>query len=165
MPYEWITQPAGDDAHKAELHLWPYRSLLRRDFVIFIAGTSALVALPLVAVLGSPVVCALLPFLLLMLAGIWFALNRSYRGGEIVEELRLWDDQITLTRHTPGKPIQTWAANPHLVREQAHENGGPVPHYLTLTGGPRDVEIGAFLSEQERRTLEWELRQKLRDLG
>ncbi|MEJ6477254.1 MAG: DUF2244 domain-containing protein [Octadecabacter sp.] len=165
MPYEWITPATGDDAPKAELHLWPYRSLLRRDFVIFIAGTAALVALPLVAVLGSPVVWALLPFLLLMLAGIWFALNRSYRDGEIVEELRLWDDHITLTRHTPRKPIQTWEANPHWVRVQAHETGGPVPYYLTLKGGPRDVEIGVFLSEEERRALEWELRRKLRDLG
>ena len=39
MPYEWI-EPTDPDAPKVELHLWPYRSLLRREFVIFIAATA-----------------------------------------------------------------------------------------------------------------------------
>ncbi len=35
-----------------------------------------------------------------------------------------------------------------------HKTGGPVPNYITLTGNGRTVELGgAFLSEEERRTL------------
>ncbi|PHQ79009.1 MAG: hypothetical protein COB65_13165 [Thalassobium sp.] len=158
MPVEWITPPDTPDAPRAELHLWPYRSLLRRDFVIFIAGTATLVTLPLLAVIGSPVLWALLPFLAAMIAGVWLALNRSYRDGELLEELRIWDDRATLTRHTPRKPTQTWEANPHWIRVELHEGGGPVPFYLTLKGGPREVEIGAFLSEDERRALYGDLR-------
>jgi uncharacterized membrane protein len=44
-----------------------------------------------------------------------------------------------------------------------HERGGPVPNYVTLTGDGREVEIGAFLSEEERISLFDELTKKLRE--
>jgi uncharacterized membrane protein len=44
-----------------------------------------------------------------------------------------------------------------------HKKGGPVPEYITLAGGPREVELGAFLSEEERVTLAPELRRALQD--
>ena len=34
-----------------------------------------------------------------------------------------------------------------------HPSGGPVIDYLTLKGGPREVEIGTFLHETERPAL------------
>lgn len=157
MPYQWLPpEPAHDDTR--HLRLWPYRSLPRQGFVWFIGGTSALIALPLLAVLGSPVLWGLLPFLVLAVAGIWFALQRSYRDGEIVEDLTLTEGLVTLTRQGPRKARAEWQANPHWVRVELHETGGPVPHYLTLHGGPRPVEIGRFLSEDERVSLSAELR-------
>ena len=83
MPYEWTT-PAPDENR---LHLWPYRSLPRKGFVWFIGMTATLIALPLLVLVGSPVLWGLLPFLLLTIAGIWWALDRSYRDGEIIEDL------------------------------------------------------------------------------
>ena len=44
-----------------------------------------------------------------------------------------------------------------------HQQGGPVPWYVTLTGNGRTVEIGAFLSEYERRVLYGELASALAD--
>ena len=73
MPYEWLPPRDGE----TRLHLWPYRSLPRRGFVWFIGGTAALLLLPLIAVLGSPVLWGLLPFLLGAVGAIWWALNRS----------------------------------------------------------------------------------------
>ena len=44
-----------------------------------------------------------------------------------------------------------------------HETGGPVPHYVTLSGNGREVEIGAFLSEEERVELFSELQARFND--
>jgi uncharacterized membrane protein len=161
MPYEWQAMPAPAPAAPrspvAQLHLWPYRSLPRRGFVAFVGATAGLIALPMLTILGSPVVWGLMPFAALTLAGVWWGLTRSYRDAEIVEDLTLWPDRITLTRHGPRGRRQEWEANPHWVRVTLHERGGPVPNYLTLQGGPREVELGAFLSEDERLALRQEL--------
>ncbi|MDT8857034.1 DUF2244 domain-containing protein [Paracoccaceae bacterium Fryx2] len=169
MPYEWVTRlerapgdpgafsHAAGDGPACRLHLWPYRSLPRRGFVWCIGLLAALLALPLLAVLGTPVLWGLLPFLCLAVAGMWWALTRSYRDAEIVEELALWSDHVTLTRHGPRGRRQDWQANPHWVRVMLHASGGPVPNYLTLAGGVREVELGTFLSEPERVTLAGDL--------
>ncbi len=160
MPYEWLPPDGG--THR--LHLWPHRSLSQRGFVWFISLTATLVALPLLAVIGSPVVWALLPFLLAMLAAVWLALRKNGRDRDIVEDLCLAPDRITLARHGPRGRRQEWEANPYWLRVTLHETGGPVPHYLTLKAEAREVELGAFLSEDERIHLKRELQSRLSDL-
>ncbi|WP_323042156.1 DUF2244 domain-containing protein [Gemmobacter sp.] len=161
MPYTW-TAPSPDSP--ARLHLWAHHSLAPRGFAWVIGGTAALIALPLVAVLSTPVFWGLLPFLALAIAALWWALRRSWTDRTITEDLVLAADLVTLTRHGPRGRHQSWQANPHWVRLTRHETGGPVPHYLTLSGGPREVELGAFLTPEERLTLESDLRQRLRAL-
>ena len=153
MPYEFLSS-APQESH---LHLWPYRSLTRRGFVWFIGGTAAFIAVPLIAVIGSPVLWGLLPFLAAAIAAVWWALERSYRDGQIVEDLALTPDQITLVRHGPRGRRQDWHANPHWVQLTLHAKDGPVPNYLTLTGNGREVELGAFLTPSERMALRGEL--------
>ncbi len=46
-----------------------------------------------------------------------------------------------------------------------HPEGGPVENYVTLTGGGREVEIGAFLSEEERLSLFEDLSEKFTSAG
>ena len=157
MPYEWLP-PDGDTQR---LHLWPYRSLPRRGMVWFIGGTAALIGIPLLAVIGSPVLWGLLPFLLAAIAAIWWALERSFRDAEIVEDLAVTADQISLTRHGPRGMRADWQANPHWVKLTLHAQGGPVPQYLTLSGNGREVELGAFLTEAERRDIATDLRHRL----
>lgn len=149
MPYEWLP-PEGDTRR---LHLWPYRSLPRRGMVWFIGGTAVFIAVPLLAVLGNPMLWALLPFLLATIGAIWWALEKSFRDAEIIEDLTLSRDRVTLVRHGPRGKRQEWQANAHWVRARLYPTGGPVPHYLTLKGDGREVELGAFLSEDERKAL------------
>ncbi|MBY0351164.1 DUF2244 domain-containing protein [Tabrizicola sp.] len=153
MPYEWLP-PDGSEQH---LHLWPHRSLSQRGFVWFVGATAVLIALPLLGIIGTPVLWVLLPFLLAALWGIWFALRKNGRDRDIVEDLRLSPDRITLVRHGPKGKRQDWDANPYWLRVTLHATGGPVPNYLTLKAEGREVELGAFLSEEERVALKDEL--------
>jgi uncharacterized membrane protein len=157
MPYEWTAPDAGE----SRLRLWPYRSLTARGFVWFIGATAALIALPLLSLLGSPVLWALLPFVAAAVAAIWWALRRNANDREIMEALTLTPDRITLTRSGPRGRRQEWQDNPYWVRVTLHAQGGPVPNYLTLKGIEREVEVGAFLSEAERLSLREELASRL----
>lgn len=171
MPFEWVKGPqeapetsgafCRQDEPLAELHLWPYRSLPRRGFVNFVAITAALITLPLLAVLGTPVLWGLLPFVAGALGLMYLMLQRSYRDGELLEELTLWPDRVALVRHNPRGPRQEWQANPWWVRVSLHEKAGPVENYITLKGEGREVEIGAFLSPEERLELFADLQRHL----
>ncbi len=161
MPYEWTPEHPRDTSHW-ELSLWPYRSLLRKDFVLFIGGTAALVSLPLLTLLGQAVLWGLLPFFGLMIAGVWYALHVSYRRGEVLEELRVDDTHAHLTRFNPKGDRQEWHANRYWVTVHLHPKGGPVENYITLRGGDREVEIGAFLDAEDRLALYDELKAALR---
>lgn len=160
MPYEWLP-PDGDPQR---LQLWPHRSLTQRGFVWFVGLTAALIGLPLVVHLGTPVLWALLPFLLAAIRAIWFALRKNGRDRDIVEVLTLSPTRVTLTRHGPKGRRQDWEANPYWLRVTLHPTGGPVPNYLTLKGEGREVELGAFLSEEERVALHGELITRLAGL-
>nr|WP_260518388.1 DUF2244 domain-containing protein [Aliiroseovarius sp. M344] len=142
---------------KAELHLWPFRSLPRRGFVWVMGMGFALMLIPLLALLGSATLWWLLPFALGAMGALWFFIEKSYKDGEILEELLIWSDRMTLTRHGPRGALREWEANPYWVTVHLHKKGGPVPNYVTLKGDGREVEIGAFLSEKERPELFEEL--------
>ncbi|MEM6589259.1 MAG: DUF2244 domain-containing protein, partial [Pseudomonadota bacterium] len=94
---------------------------------------------------------------ILSVAGIWFALERSYRDGRLHEELTIDAEEIHLTRISPNGRLQEWECESYWAKAQMHKTGGPVPNYVTLSGKGREVEIGSFLSEDERVSLFGEL--------
>jgi uncharacterized membrane protein len=140
----------GHGMPRLRLILTPHKSLTPEGFVWFIGATAALIVIPLLSILGNPVFWFLLPFILGALWAIWAALKRSWRDREIYEQVLVWDDLIRLERHDPRRPSRNWEANPYWVRVALHPRGGPVPQYLTLQGGDREVELGAFLTPPER---------------
>jgi uncharacterized membrane protein len=71
--------------------------------------------------------------------------------------LTLRPEQVELVRTNPRGAEQRWEANPYWVRVEMHRKDGPVENYLTLSGSDRTVEIGAFLSPEERAALYGEL--------
>lgn len=157
MPYEWVTpletDTRTDSEPLAELHLWPYRSLPRKGFVIFIGITAGLILLPLLAVIGTAVLWGLLPFIVITVGLMWVMLERSYKQGDIIEVLTLTPDSAHLHRRNPKGDTHEWDCNIYWVQVSLHPKGGPVPNYVTLKGSGREVEIGAFLSEEERKAL------------
>ena len=145
MTYRWITPD--------RLELRPHRSLPKQGFVIVIALFFTLIMVPLAAMVGTMVLWGLLPFALIALSALWWGLQRSYRDGDILEVLETDGNDLVLTRRDPDGSTRDWRCNLHWARVSKHDRGGPVPHYVTLTGNGREVEIGAFLSEDERPAL------------
>lgn len=153
MPYHWTE----DTPTQTELRLWPHQSLPPRGMAAFVLATFTMISLPLYGLLGTKLLWGLLPFLLIAVFGIWFALSRSQLDRSIVETLTLRGDTVRLVRHNPRGPEQSWECNRYWARSELHPTGGPVPNYVTLTGNGRDVEIGSFLSEEERIALHGDL--------
>lgn len=153
MPHDWSTDPDGT----RRLTIWRHRSLDPRGFVWVIALTAGALVLPLVALLGTMVVWGLLPFALAALVGLWWAMQYGWTGGGVSERLVLTPDRVSVTRHDPGRPDRHWEGNSYWLRLRLHRDG-PVEHYLTMTDGSgREIELGAFLSPEERRALKDEL--------
>jgi len=159
MPYSW----SPNNQPETTLTLWPYQSLPPTGFVWFIGVTCAMIALPLLAVIGSVVLWGLLPFLTLAVAGVWFAIHRNRHSAKVLEILTLSGNTARLIRHNPNGPAQEWECNRYWATVELHEKDGPVPHYVTLKGNGREVEIGAFLSADERIALFNDLCGRLRD--
>jgi len=157
MPYEWSDEPRN---RRVNAQVWPHKSMTPQGFTWFIGITASLLTIPLFPLLGTLALWGLLPFLLLVLAGVWFAIRRNQSDLGLFEELEITPERIAITRHNPRGPRQTWDANPHWVEIRLNPDG-KVKDYLTLRGANREVELGAFLSPAERRALHSDLQEHL----
>ena len=161
MPYD-IREDIKDTQIKI-IEVWPYSSLKPKGFVLFLGLTFVLISFPLFNVLGTTVFWGLLPFLLAAFMGVWIALRRSLNDRQILEQLTLSKEEIALIRQNPTGEHKRWVCSPYWAKLKIYEINGPVANYITLTGNGREVELGAFLSEDERKALYRELEQLLDD--
>lgn len=157
---------SGDPFRRADpplyaVSLWPHRSLSRKGFRGFMAALAAGLSVPMISVWGTPVAWFLAPFLLGALALAWLFIVLSYRSGRLVEELRVWSDAIAVERREPRGRVLRWSANPYWVTVDLSDTP-TVERYLTLQGGGRTIELGAFLTPEERVALADDLRDALR---
>jgi Integral membrane protein (DUF2244). len=73
MPYTW-----NDNSNDVtELHLWPHQSLPAHGFTATILGIFALSTIPLYGLIGTVLLWEILPFMLLALGAMWYALRRN----------------------------------------------------------------------------------------
>lgn len=157
MPYHWTHTP--DPVHTApvaRLRLWPHQSMTGSGFVTFIGITAIMLSLPLLALLGSPVTWVLMAFFLATIAGVWFAIMKNREHRRMHEDLEIWPDRMRLEHVQPARDPLEWEAHPYWVSVHLRDKG-PVEKYLTLRGSDREVELGAFLSPEEREALHEEL--------
>ena len=163
MPYEWQdTAPDHTGAVSYRLRAWPYQSLPRRGFVWFIGLTAGFMALPVIAMLGTSVLWGLLPFVLLVIGGVWYAIQHSYAQGDMAEQLVLDRKTAYVSRRDPDGRLREWTTNSYWLRVTLRR--GPVEAYLTLTDGKREIELGAFLTPEERRSLHDDIQRRLASL-
>lgn len=165
MPYHWSTLPSSADFVAKEfedvglcLYLSSHNSLTPSGFVKFISITAVMMLIPIFAFLGHIFLWIIAGTLGLTLLAVWTALKASWRRGKVSEVLEIWTDCVRLKRTNPDGSIQEWDANPYWTEISIITKSGPVPNYLTLRGNGRTVELGSFLSEDERPILANELR-------
>ncbi len=151
MPYAW-----SETADENTVTLWPHQSMTPRGFSWFIGITALMLSLPLLAVLGSAVAWVLMVFFLATLAATWRAITANQTARSTREQLRLSETRVDLEHQPPKGPALLWEANPHWVTVNLRSDG-PVEKYLTLRGGGREVELGRFLTPEEREALYREL--------
>lgn len=154
MPYHW-TDTGPDEPRR--LRLWPHNSLSPQGFATMVLGFFLVATIPLYGLLGTVLFWGLLPFMLAATAGLYYALRRNAFDRQILEELTIGPRVTTLTHKDPRGKVESWESNTYWVSLAMHESGGPVPFYVTLKGAGREVELGAFLSEEERIALHDEL--------
>jgi uncharacterized membrane protein len=137
--------------------LWPHRSMTRSGFRWFMGALAAGLSIPMLAAGATPVGLFLAPFLVGALALAWWMIRlndrRRARQGETV---RLWADCMAVEHRTPRGRALRWSANPYWVSLDLSDTR-TVERYLTLTGAGRTIEVGAFLTPEERSALADEL--------
>lgn len=159
MPYEWQTAP---DAALQQMRLWPHQSLPAKGFAAFVLATFTMILIPTMTLLGTVLLWGMLPFVLMAVGGIYLALQSNYKSRQIEEVLTLDGTNARLTHRTPKGEVKEWQCNRYWTQVLKYESDGPVPQYITLRGECREVEIGSFLSEEERVELFDDLQRSLR---
>ena len=130
----------------------PHRSMTPYGFAWLIGLVAFGFSLPMAALIGKIALWGMFPFILITLLALYYFVMRNYDDGTVNEHIRIWPDLIAVHRHNPRAPDQYWTANPFWVRMKMIDTKA-LENYITLTGGPRDIEIGAFLSPEERKDL------------
>ncbi len=140
--------------------LWPHRSLGTKGFRWLLWGSAGMMALPILALAGTPAALALAPWAGAAFLALWGFMKLSYVSGRLTEELRLWPDAIAVERREPWGRVRRWAANPYWVEIEVKDTR-EISRYLTLRGAGRRIELGAFLTPEEREALADELRSRI----
>lgn len=143
--------------------LWPHRSLSPEGFKVILGITAVGLSLPILALAGTGAAIALAPYAALALFALWGFIKLSYRSGRITEVLRLWPDAIAVERREPWGRVRRWSANPYWVDVEMTDTKA-IERYLTLRGNGRKIELGAFLTPEERVELADELRTRIAGL-
>ena len=144
----WVEWRDRRDRPIYAVTIWPNRSLTPGLRATVLGGVAGGLSIPLVALAGTPVFWGLLPFAGTAVGLLWLGLRRSDRDRRLVEELTLWRDEVRVERREPSGRCLRWSAEPMRVRLRLRAE--PIESYLTLTGGGREIELGAFLSPPER---------------
>ena len=133
-----------------ELTLWPNRSLKGKAFVILMAITFSGAMIPIIPLLGTKTFFVIFPFSLISIALLFISLIFNYRSGKLYEKLIIWPHVIKVKRYETDGTQKEWEANPYWTKVKLYTESQKIQNYLTLSGGGREVELGAFLAPNER---------------
>ena len=137
-----------------DLELRPNRSMPERHFWRMIAGVAVIFLAMGVRflLLGA---WPILPFMLVDLVLLWWAMRASYRSGRASEHLRLDSEGLELVRVAAHGQVRRTRIEPHWARVELEELGADQNRLWLTAPNPSGSTrarhaIGAFLSPGER---------------
>lgn len=154
-PAARISGPHWRERHDRPVYqatLWPNQSLTHRGYLIALLAAGAGFALPLLGLIGTGIFWLIAIFVFIPFLALRFAFRQNARALRIEERLQIWRDEVRIERRDPNGRIRRWQCDPMRLRLHLHKDG-KVEEYLTLAGGGREIELGAFLAPEERLAL------------
>ena len=115
--------------------------------------------LPIIPFIGSPIGVTLTIFSGLTFYLFLTLLQKNFQQGSTFEEILISKRKIKVVHQEKNKEQLTWECNPYWTKVHLDINNPRLKNYLTLAGKGKHIELGAFLSPDER----LELRDKIQN--
>ena len=141
------------------LRLFPNRSLDKHGTKVVFGIIACGFLLPIIPFIGSPIGTTLTIFSGLTFYLFLTFLQKSFQQGSTFEEILISKNKIIVVHKEKNKEYKTWEGNPYWTRVNVDIDNPKLKNYLTLAGKGRHIEVGAFLSPNER----MELRDKIQN--
>lgn len=154
------TVPMGQSQMFFEVELYPQRSLSPRGFLILMICVSSICLIAGVAFMAVGA-WPVLGFFGLDVLLIYTAFKLNYRSGRISETVSLNKKDLIVTRRFPNGRTREWRFTPFWARVSLSQ---PPCHdsRLIISSHGNHIDLGAFLTPQERRELAQHLTAALR---
>ena len=141
------------------MRLFPNRSLDAHGTKVVFGIIACGFLLPIIPFIGSPIGSTLTVFSGLTFYLFLTFLQKNFQQGNTFEEIVISKNKIIVIHKEKNKEHMTWEGNPYWTRVNVDINNPKLKNYLTLAGKGRHIELGAFLSPDER----IELRDKIQN--
>ena len=142
-----------------KIRLAPNRSLDSYGTKVVFAVIACGFMLPIIPFIGSPVGTTLTIFSGLTFYLFLTLLQKNFQQGSTFEEILISKNKIIVVHQEKNKEQMTWEGNPYWTKVNLDINNSKLKNYLTLAGKGKHIELGAFLSPDER----VELRDKIQN--
>ncbi len=141
------------------MRMFPNRSLDTNGTKVVSGIIACGFLLPIIPFIGSPIGTALTIFSGLTFYLFLTLLQKNFQQGTTFEEILISKHKIIVVHKEKSKEQKTWEGNPYWTRVNIDVYNPKLKNYLTLAGNGRHIELGAFLSPDER----IELRDKIQN--
>ena len=149
----------ASESPSIKIRVAPNRSLDSHGTKVVFAVIACGFLLPIIPFIGSPIGTTLTIFSGLTFYLFLTLLQKNFQQGSTFEEILISKDKIIVVHQEKNKEQMTWECNPYWTKVHLDINNPKLKNYLTLAGKGRRIELGAFLSPDER----LELRDKIQN--
>ena len=132
------------------IRLAPNRSLYSYGTKLVFLVIACGFLLPIIPFIGSPIGTTLTIFSGLTFYLFLVMLQRNFQQGSTFEEILISKSKVVVVHQEKNKKQKIWEGNPYWTRVTLDINNPKLKNYLTLAGKGRHIELGAFLSADER---------------